>query len=102
MNCVSRRHTRTHLTSGLSIRIVVISAGIFDMGQRFFEDRMKRAGVSFSEMWSKAHEGRFWKRQLSKARRKAAKRLCRYGEDDLAKVERGLPQIERECNYKRW
>ncbi len=90
------------MTSGLSIRIVVTSVGIFDMGQRFFEDRMNKAGVTFSEMWSKAHEGRFWKRQLSKARRKAAKRLCRYGEDDLAKVERGLAGIEGECNWKRW
>ncbi len=90
------------MTHGLSIRIIVLSVGMCSMGQRFFEDRMKRAGVTFSEMWSKAHEGRFWKRKLSKARRKAAKRLCRYGEDDLAKVERGLPQIERECNWKRW
>jgi hypothetical protein len=34
----------------------VIGVGTFDMGQRFFEDRMKLAGVTFSEMWSKALE----------------------------------------------
>ena len=72
------------------------------MGRRFVDDRMNKANVSFSEMWSKAHEGRFWKRKLSKARRRVGRRLCRYGEHDLRKVERGLPQIERECNYKRW
>ena len=72
------------------------------MGNRFVEERLARANISFSEMWSCEHEGRFWKRKLSKARRRAAKRLCRYGEDDLRKVERGLAQIEREVNYKGW
>ena len=90
------------MTSGLSIRIVVTSAGIFEMGNRFIEQRLAKAGVSFSEIWMRPHVGRFWKRQLSKARRKAAKLLCRYGEDDLAKVERGLSGIEQTCNWKNW
>ena len=75
---------------------------MYDMGRRFINDRIAKANISFSEIWPSAHEGRYWKRKLSKARRKAAKRLCRYGEDDLAKVERGLAQIEREVNWKRW
>ena len=72
------------------------------MGNRFFQDRMAKANVSFSEMWGSAHEGRFWKRKLSKARRRAGKRLCRYGEDDLKMVERGVTQYESTCNYKNW
>ena len=66
------------------------------MGNRFWQARLDKAHVSFSEMWGSEHDGRFWKRKLSKARRKAAKRLCRYGEDDLRKVERGLDGIEGE------
>jgi len=76
--------------------------GIDDMGNRFVEDRLARAGISFSEMWASEHEGRFWKRKLSKARRRAGKRLCRYGEDDLRKVERGLVGIEGTANWKNW
>jgi len=76
--------------------------GTNDMGNRFVEDRLACAGISFSEMWSSEHEGRFWKRKLSKARRRAGKRLCRYGEDDLRKVERGLVGIEGTVNWKNW
>ena len=45
------------------------------MGNRFVEDRLARAQISFSEIWGSEHEGRFWKRKLSKARRREAKRL---------------------------
>ena len=87
----------------MSTRKIVTSAGIFlEMGRRFVDDRLEKANISFSEMWSGVGEGRFWKRKLSKARRRAAKRLCKIGEDDLRKVERGLPGIEREVNWKRW
>ena len=72
------------------------------MGNRFIEDRLNKAQASFSEMWSSEHEGRFWKRKLSKARRRAGKRLCRYGEDNLEKTERGLSGIESTCNWKNW
>jgi hypothetical protein len=72
------------------------------MGRRFVEQRMEKAHVNFSALWMRSGNGRFWKRKLSKARRRAAKRLCRYGEDDLSKVERGLPQIERICHWKNW
>lgn len=53
-------------------------------------------------MWIKPHAGRYIKRRLSKARRRAARRLCRYGENDLAKVERGLRAAESECDWKGW
>lgn len=76
--------------------------GIDDMGNRFVEQRLARARISFSEMWGSEHEGRFWKRKLSKARRRVGKRLCRYGEDDLRRIERGLEAIERICNWKNW
>jgi len=76
--------------------------GIFDMGRRFVEQRMEKAHVNFSALWMRSGNGRFWKRKLSKARRRVAKRLCRYGEDDLRKVERGLPGIEQTCNWKNW
>jgi len=72
------------------------------MGRRFIEARLEKANISFSEMWSSEHEGRYWKRRLSKTRRRAAKRLCKFGEDDLRRVERGLESIERECNWKNW
>ena len=77
-------------------------AGMYDMGNRFIEQRLANAHVSFSEIWMRPHVGRFWKRKLSKARRRAARRLCKYGEDDLAKVERGLSGIEQTCNWKNW
>jgi hypothetical protein len=87
------------MTTLQRVKVVVI---LGDMGNRFVEERLTRANISFSEMWGSEHEGRFWKRKLSKARRRASKRLCRYGEDDLSKVERGLPQIERICHWKNW
>ena len=42
--------------------------------------------------WPKAHIGRYWKRQLSKARRRHAK-TGRPG---------GLLHYEGMCNYKTW
>ena len=88
------------------IQFTNISRYRFDMGNRFIHDRLIKAGIqhrrSMSSMWPRPHVGQFWKRKLSKARRKAAKRLCRYGEDDLAKVERGLPGIESNVNWKNW
>jgi hypothetical protein len=42
--------------------------------------------------WPREHTGKFWKRKLSKARR----RFWKTGH------ARGLPAIESECNYKTW
>lgn len=63
------------------------------MGRRFTSDRMKKAQVSFSEMWPAPHEGRYWKRQLSKARRRAWKNGIE-----------GTPinKYESYCNWKGW
>ena len=53
--------------------------------------------ISFSQTWSgKAGNGRYWKRQLSKARRRYWKMLLRFG------YARYPTRIEREVNYKGW
>lgn len=72
------------------------------MGSRFFFSILERNKISFTQIWGKEHTGRYWKRKLSKARRRCAKRLCKYGENDLGKVERGLREIESTCNWKNW
>ena len=74
------------------------------MGNRFYKDRLVNAGIqhrrSMSSMWLRPHMGRFHKRRLSKARRRAGRLLCRYGENNLQHVERGLRNAETECNWK--
>jgi len=62
------------------------------MGNRFFIDRMEKANARFHGLWSSPHIGRFFKRKLSKARRRAWK----------DKRERGLASAESEANYKNW
>lgn len=101
--------TTMHLRRGTRIIIIawsVTTAVTCDMGSRFYSDRLVKAGIqhrrSMSSMWIKPHAGRYIKRRLSKARRRAARRLCRYGENDLAKVERGLRAAESECDWKGW
>ena len=37
--------------------------GMYDMGNRFIEDRLAKANITFSEMWGSAHEGRFLETQ---------------------------------------
>jgi len=90
-------------------RIIIIAwsvttAATCDMGSRFYHDRLVKAGIqhrrSMSSMWIKPHAGRYIKRRLSKARRRAARRLCRYGDDNLQRVERGLRRANTECNWK--
>jgi len=46
--------------------------------------------------WPNPHIGRYWKRQLSKARRRFAKQMLLWG--------RGKEPLhyERECNWKTW
>ncbi len=52
--------------------------------------------VSFSQKWASERMGRYYKRRLSKARRKYAKEQLagRRGKEPVG--------IERECNYKGW
>jgi hypothetical protein len=76
------------------------------MGSRFYYDRLVNAGIqhrrSMSSMWIKPHIGRHIKRRLSKARRRAGRMLCRYGDENLQRVERGLRGAECEANWKGW
>jgi len=44
-------------------------------------------------VWSSAHEGRYYKRMLSKCRRRAWKNEGH---------ERNLVGIEKRCNWKNW
>ena len=62
------------------------------MGNRFVIDRMEKAGVSFTEMWVHPHIGRFYKRKLSKARRRAWKE----------KSDAHLVHWESVCDEKNW
>lgn len=65
------------------------------MGRRYFKKLPWY--VSFTQTWgNKRGMGRFWKRQLSKARRRYAKNLLKYGR---GKEPVGL---ESEVNWKGW
>jgi hypothetical protein len=52
--------------------------------------------VSFSERWASPGEGRFWKRRLSKARRRYVRALlkCGRGKEPVG--------IESTVNWKNW
>jgi hypothetical protein len=52
--------------------------------------------VTFSETWGSRGEGRYWKRQLSKARRRA------WRTELAGHRPRGLPDIESRVNWKNW
>jgi len=52
-----------------------------------------RKAKSYQCVWQSEHEGRFWKRLLSKARRRAWKNPGH---------ERNLAGIEGTCNWKNW
>jgi hypothetical protein len=66
------------------------------MGRRYF-DEYKPAWVTFSETWGNVpHIGRWYKRRLSKARRRYVRDLLRFGR---AKEPTG---IESEVNWKGW
>lgn len=64
------------------------------MSQRFREERCKRAHASYTQMWLGVGEGRYWKRQLSKARRRAWKQQGIEGKP--------VNKYESYCNYKGW
>jgi hypothetical protein len=48
--------------------------------------------LSFSEVWNGVGQGRYWKRRLSKARRRAWK----------DSHQRGLAELESKVNWKDW
>ena len=65
------------------------------MGRRFVNERMRKTHVpGYCFMWVSAHNGKYWKRQMHKARRRAWKQ---YG------IE-GIPDniYESTCNWKNW
>ena len=62
------------------------------MGSRFVLDRANKANANCFEMWPQAKEGRFYKRKLSKARRRAWKE----------KSDKHLTHWESVCNNKNW
>ena len=79
------------------VHVEAVTGGKSGMGRRFYEDRIPEWArgrwyfVSF--YWSfKPGQGRFWKRQLSKVRRRAL--------DD--RHTRGLGPMESRCNWKNW
>jgi hypothetical protein len=72
------------------------------MGQRaWIEFEEKYPYLGCSARWSGAGMGRFWKRQLSKSRRRNAQSKIRYelGIDSRLREQIGY---ERECNWKLW
>lgn len=71
------------------------------MGNRFFEDRYP-SWLSSTQVWgNKPGTGRWYKRRLSKTRRKWAKLYCCI--DERAYRHMGnLLYWEGECNWKGW
>lgn len=65
------------------------------MGRRYWNNRAPEY-VSFSECWPGVGTGRYWKRKLSKARRKYHKMVIRYGRG------REPTWLESEVNWKTW
>ena len=64
------------------------------MGNRYFNDLPEY--VSFSQRWPNPHIGRYWKRQLNKARRK-------YIKLELRGIRGREPvYLESMVNYKTW
>lgn len=51
---------------------------------------------SFSETWNSRGEGRYWKRQLSKARRRFSKMLIYFGKG------KSPSHYESEVNWRGW
>lgn len=64
------------------------------VGRRFRAERAKKAKVTCTQMWLSEHEGRYWKRQLSKARRRAWKQDGIEGKP--------INIYESTCNWKGW
>ncbi len=57
--------------------------------------------VGFGNLWNTPGIGRYWKRQLSKARRRAWRQGRADRGEDIGGY-RGQHAYETECNYKSW
>jgi hypothetical protein len=68
------------------------------VGQRkWLEFEAKYSYLNCTCCWPGRGQGRWWKRQLSKARRREAKERIRG-----AQHPRGSLRYETECNWKAW
>lgn len=67
------------------------------MGRRFYDDGPEYAG--WCDRWYTPGIGRYYKRQLSKARRRQARLEL---EGDYRRAGSRGRWAESECNYKRW
>jgi len=65
-----------------------------DMGNRFFVDRAKNANTKCYNIWVSPHQGKYWKRKMHKARRRAWKLDGIEGKPDN--------KYETFCEYKGW
>jgi len=66
------------------------------MGSRYKRVKKKYPWITLTELWSSKGSGKWWKRRLSKARRKYIKSLLKTGR---GKEPTG---IESEVNGKGW
>jgi hypothetical protein len=66
------------------------------MGQREIRSRPEWMQKMRFMPWPGRKQGRYWKRQLSKSRRRYAKQMIRFGRG------KEPTRYERECNYKTW
>jgi hypothetical protein len=64
------------------------------MGNRFVLERAEKAHISFERIWTGIHQGKYWKRQMNKARRRAWK------QNGLEGVPNN--RYESLCDYKNW
>ena len=69
-----------------------------------WRQRYKRGGypayVHFGQIWNTPGAGRYWKRQLSKARRRNHKQGRPERGEDAG--YRGYHAYQSECNHKSW
>jgi len=64
------------------------------MGNRFVIDRAKKTNAKWYNIWAGLHQGKYWKRQMNKARRRAWKQQGIEGIPDN--------KYETFCEYKGW
>ena len=57
--------------------------------------------LGFGDFWNGRKQGRYWKRMLSKSRRRGWKQ-GRAERDEPYSLYRGQRRYECECNYKCW
>ena len=64
------------------------------MGMRFDIERIEKARGKWHNIWAGLHQGKYWKRQMNKARRRAWKQQGIEGIPDN--------KYETFCEYKGW